>query len=72
MAKNTPKHAIQDSISFQAVCTKGDYYGPYEASSKAAEIDAANHTSGPGNTNHVVKIVQVTTKVRLFAPPKRP
>ena len=60
------KHEITDSITFQAVCFKGDYYGPYKVSRVAAETDAASHNAKLGCENHVVKIVKVTTVVKPF------
>jgi len=67
MPNKIAKHKVANDETFQAVCTKGDYYGPYETTSNAAEIDAASHTSKPGKQNHIVKIVGVRTTVRVFA-----
>ena len=61
------KHEISDSVTFQAVCSKGDYFGPYESSRVAAETDAGIHNSKPGCENHIVKIVKVSTVVKAFA-----
>jgi hypothetical protein len=67
MAKrNFKKHLIRDNTNFQAVCSKGDYFGPYEQDKHQARKDAASHNAKPGCENHIVNIVQTTTVVRPF------
>ena len=67
MAKNTtPRHLTKDNTSWQAVCTKGDFYGNHETTKDAAEVDAAGHNAKPGCENHKVNIIQTTVKVKAF------
>jgi hypothetical protein len=66
MAKSTSKK-FTDTKTFQAVCTKGDFNGTRRASQDEAETDAASHTSKPGKTNHVVKIITTVTTVKAFS-----
>lgn len=65
MAKtNTPKHLLKDSETFQAVCTKGDFFGTNRDTRKEALLDAAAHNSKPKSKNHVVNIIRTTIAVK--------
>ncbi|MBL7770013.1 MAG: hypothetical protein JNK20_13605 [Flavipsychrobacter sp.] len=64
MAKLTK---LEEGVTYQAVCTKGDFFGKHHSNSNDAEADAANHTSKPGKTNHVVKIITTIQQVRAFS-----
>ena len=71
MAKNNiKKHEILDSVTFQAVCKKGDFFGEYQPTKPLARGDAARHNAKPGCENHIVSIVQTTTIVKPFSDKK--
>lgn len=57
---------FEESTTYQAVCTKGDFSGEHQLDKDSAEIDAANHTSKPGKANHVVKIITTVKTVHEF------
>lgn len=64
--RNVKKHLMEDNETFQAVCTKGDFFGNFRETRRDARQDAAGHNAKPGCENHVVSIIQTTTVVRPF------
>jgi hypothetical protein len=65
MAKLTK---FEEGATHQAVCTKGDFFGKHHSDPEDAEREAANHTSKPGKTNHIVKILTTIQQVKIFEP----
>lgn len=55
-----------EGVDYQAVCTKGDFFGTHFTDPDDAEGEAASHTSKPGKTNHIVKIITTTKQVKTF------